>query len=191
MRLYFGNSHRLSAVARNLDSFGNRLTQYGNVSHLSRGPRSLLSVQVEMDVGVTKGGVPLWRAVIPDVSQQIRHRCRSDLPRLNERQIADRAQLLFKLAALKALDRQMARVVWARCNLIDQQFALSCDEKLNAEQALDVKNSRPSLGKSLARPNQTPEGPEMPDIASHPKCDSHASFRKGGTKPCLRECCER
>src|SRR5438128_1357284 len=95
--------------------------QGGKVPHFAARSGVALAVQVQLYVVVGADAAPVGWAGLPEVAQQIGHGGGSERTSRAERQAARGPYLLLELARDVPIDREMARVVRSRGELIDQQ----------------------------------------------------------------------
>ena len=86
--------------------------------------------------------------VCPEVAEQVRHRRRAQQLGRAERQAADGAQLLLELAGDAGVEGEVAGVVRARRQLVDEQLAVAREEELDAQHADDVERLRARRARS-------------------------------------------
>ena len=103
------------------------------------GPRLCLAVEVQGDAGHGAGVLPLRRPRGPEVPEEIRHRGGPEELRRPERQAAHGAHLLLELARDAGVDREVAGVVRARSDLVDEEAAVPGVEELDAEDADEIQ----------------------------------------------------
>ena len=108
------------------------------MSHLAAGTWTFLAIEMEIGIALAEDRIPIRTVTSPQLSQDIGHRGRAALFGATQRQIADCPELLFKLTAVKGLDRQMPRIVRSGSNFVDEQPAIRGDEEFDAEQPDDI-----------------------------------------------------
>src|SRR5947209_7353387 len=111
----------------------------GEVSHLSRGPCLRLAVEVQLDRGERESGAPVRLALVPEVAEQVRHRRGAQQLGRAERQAADGPELLLELARRARVKGEVAGIVRARREFVDEQAAFAREEKLDAHDADHVE----------------------------------------------------
>src|SRR5256885_14888143 len=79
----------------------------GKVTHLSARSRVMLAVKMQMNVVDAESGHPIWFAVSPNITQQVRHGGGTNQIRRAQRQSTNRTHMLFELAGRAAFDRPM------------------------------------------------------------------------------------
>ena len=105
------------------------------MAHLAARTSRRLSVQVKLHGGKGQRRGPVRFAALPEIAKKIGHRRGLEKFRRTERQPADRAHLLLELARPARVEREMARVVRPRRDLVDEQPAVTRYEELDAEDA--------------------------------------------------------
>ena len=83
---------------------------------------------------ILQGGRPVGLALGPQIPEQVGHGCGRTQLRGAKREAADRAHLLLELACDAGIDREVARIVSARSELVDQEPALRGDEHLHGHE---------------------------------------------------------
>ena len=73
------------------------------------------------------------------ITQQIQHHSRRLHGDISRPHSADGAQLLFKLAAATGVDRQVAAVVRARRDFVDEQLPVAAGKEFHTQDANDVE----------------------------------------------------
>src|SRR5215210_9122399 len=114
-----------------------RRPQRRQVAHLPAGPRRGLAVEVELDLGKAAGGGPIGLAVLPEVAQEVRHGGGAQELGRAQGEAGDGPELLLELAGDAGVEGEVAGVVRARRQLVDQQPAVAGQEHLDAEHAHD------------------------------------------------------
>ncbi len=110
----------------------------GEVTHFSAGAGVGFAVEVERSRGKSEKGSPIGLAVIPQVSQKIKHGGGTRGRDLAEGQTADGADLLFKLAGGAGFGGQVAGVVDARGEFVDPKAAIGKLKEFHREQADEI-----------------------------------------------------
>ena len=109
------------------------------MTHFATGARGGFAVKMKVDIGQGKGGGPIGFANCPEVAQQVDHCSGAAWSRVAEREAADSAELLFKLADRAGFYRPMPGVVRARGKFIDNKACIAVvvkrDEKFDAQNA--------------------------------------------------------
>ena len=118
--------------------FGGR-SSGGQVAHFSAGPGFDFAVKMKLQFRTCAGGGPLRFTELPEISQQIRHSGGAEHFRAAERESTDGAQLLLELAGDAGVYGQVAGVVGAGRELIDEESVLRGDEKFDAQNAGDAQ----------------------------------------------------
>ena len=113
--------------------FFGRVGKRREMPHFSPWASRFFPVEVKFDLWDLENSLPVGLAIAPKVSQEICHGSRSCLDRCAKRHSAHRPNLLLKLARHKSINRQMTRIVWARCNLVDEQLIILGEKKLDAD----------------------------------------------------------
>ena len=116
------------------------------MSHLATRLGLLFVVEVEISFGNVADCFPTRNPLLPEIAQQVGHRGVANLSGRAEWQSADRPQLLFELAGRMGLDRQVSRIMGPGSDLVDQHFAGVRQEKLDADQAHQLKRSGDCMG---------------------------------------------
>src|SRR4051812_25863361 len=131
-----------------------RRLQGGQVAHLAAGPGFRLAVEVELDVGEAAGGLPVGLAAGPEVAQEVRHGGGAEELRRAQRQAADGPQLLLELAGDAGVEGEVAGVVRARRQLVDQQAAVPGEEHLHGQHAGHPETLQDAAGDRHRLPRQ-------------------------------------
>ncbi len=105
------------------------------MAHLPSGPGLGFAVQVQGNAGGCQRRRPFGFAPLPLVAEQVRHGRRAQHRGRPERQAADGADLLLELTGHAGVDGQVARVVRARRDLVDEQRAVTRQKELDAQDA--------------------------------------------------------
>src|SRR5262245_45680748 len=103
------------------------------MAHLPAGARLTLAVEMQLHVREPARGRPVRFTVDPQITEQIRHGRRLEKLSRSERQAADRTHLLLELTRDRGVEREMARVVRTRRELVDEQLVVCCDEEFHAQ----------------------------------------------------------
>src|SRR5579871_171061 len=111
----------------------------GEVTHLAAVPRGEFSVEVELHAGEGEGGGPVGFAIRPEIAEEVGHGRGAMHGGGTKRQSADGAKLLLELAGDAGIHGEVAGVVRARGELVDQQAVVARDEELDAEHADDAE----------------------------------------------------
>jgi len=90
---------------------------------------------VKFYVGVGEGGLPVWFVRPPEVAEKIRHGGGAQEFGGTEGQAADGAELLFELRCHAGVDGEMAGVVGARGELVDEEGFVGLDEEFDTQDA--------------------------------------------------------
>src|SRR5436305_8232857 len=109
--------------------------QGGQVAHLAAGTGVGLAVEVELDLGEAAGSRPVRLATGPEVAQEVRHGGGAEELGRAQWQAADGPELLLELAGDAGVEGEVAGVVRARRQLVDQQAAVPGEEHLHGEHA--------------------------------------------------------
>src|SRR5947207_4049924 len=91
-----------------------------------------------MNAVASESGRPVWLAILPNITEQVRHGGRTNQVRRAERQSANRADMLLELAGYAALDCPMPRIVRTRRELVHQQLTVALDEHFDRQNADEI-----------------------------------------------------
>jgi hypothetical protein len=107
-----------------------RFCEDGEVAHLAAQLGELLAIQMKLGARMREHRRPVRMNgfIRPDIAKQIDHDDWRVLRGIAQRQTADGAQLLSKLACWTGINRMVTTVVRARCDLVDQDCAFGRDE---------------------------------------------------------------
>ena len=92
------------------------------------------------------GPRPVGLASVPEITEQVTHRGRSEQVGGAEGQVTDGPQLLLKLAGRRGLNREMSGVVGARRELVDYEAAGGRQEQLDAHDANHIQRLEDRAG---------------------------------------------
>src|SRR6185295_17104152 len=95
--------------------------------------------EMQLDVGESAGGLPVWLAGFPEIAEQIRHRGGTEEISGAQRQAAYGAELLFELTGEARVESEMAGIVRAGGELVDEEIAAPGQEEFDAEDADDIE----------------------------------------------------
>ena len=132
-----------------LECFIDASAQYREMSHFSARSRVGFAVEMQFRRGMLQNSVPVGRAVLPQIAEQVDHHGGAVLASFPERQIAQRAYLLLKLRRDAGIDRIMAAIMRPGGDFIHQKLIVLHDKKLHAEHALVMKPLRYETSDSL------------------------------------------
>ncbi len=102
------------------------------MSHFAARAWGEFTVEVEFGVGDGRGGGPVRLAVGPLVAEEVNHGSGGELGGRAEREAADGAELLFELAGDIGVNSEVAGVVRAGGEFVDEECAGFGDEELDA-----------------------------------------------------------
>ena len=105
--------------------------------HLAAHARLGLAVEMEFHVWIGEGGGPVGFTLRPDVAEEVGHCGGRAKGSGAERQAADGSDLLLELAGDAGVQREVAAVVGAGGELVDDEVAALRDEEFDGEEADD------------------------------------------------------
>ncbi len=108
------------------DSIFDACGKRGQMAHFSARAGVGLAIEMQFKVRKLKRPGPIRFTILPQISEQIRHRRRPQVFGRAKRQAANRAKLLLELRGDAGVECEMAGIVRARREFVDETILFMC-----------------------------------------------------------------